>query len=144
MSTTPIFCPHCRSLNIEFVTEYHQAIGLRILKKLIIFGMFVVGFVFAINLLPSLFPDTDKSNTNQTENVFVLEENIPSSEFPQPTAYISQEADNPTPSKESLYLFILVVLLIGNFILDIIIYVTESKTHVQAICRDCGEIWLLN
>ena len=94
--------------------------------------------------MQSLFPDTDKSNTNQTENVFVLEENIPSSEFPQPTAYISQEADNPTPSKESLYLFILVVLLIGNFILDIIIYVTESKTHVQAICRDCGEIWLLN
>lgn len=144
MSNNPIFCPNCRSLNVEFVTEYHHVIGLRILKKLLIIGMFVAGFLFAINLLPSLFPDTDKSNTNQTENVFVLEENVPSSELPQPTAYISQETDNPTPSKESLYLFILVVLLIGNFILDIIIYVTESKTHVQAICRDCGEIWLLN
>ena len=144
MSNNPIFCPNCRSLNVEFVTEYHHAIGLRILKKLLIIGMFVAGFLFAINLLPSLLPDTHKSNTNQTENVFVLEENVPSSELPQPTAYISQETDNPTPSKESLYLFILVVLLIGNFILDIIIYVTESKTHVQAICRDCGEIWLLN
>lgn len=142
MSNNPIFCPNCRSLNVEFVTEYHHAIGLRILKKLLIIGMFVAGFLFAINLLPSLFPDTDKSNTNQTKNIFVLEEDAPSSAFPQPTASISQESN--TPSKESLYFFILIVLLIGNFILDIIIYVTESKTHVQAICRDCGEIWLLN
>ena len=142
MSNNPIFCPNCRSLNVEFVTEYHHAIGLRILKKLLIIGMFVAGFLFAINLLPSLFPDTDKSNTNQTKNIFVLEEDAPSSAFPQPTAFISQESN--TPSKESLYFFILIVLLIGNFILDIIIYVTESKTHVQAICRDCGEIWLLN
>ena len=142
MSNNPIFCPNRRSLNVEFVTEYHHAIGLRILKKLLIIGMFVAGFLFAINLLPSLFPDTDKSNTNQTKNIFVLEEDAPSSAFPQPTASISQESN--TPSKESLYFFILIVLLIGNFILDIIIYVTESKTHVQAICRDCGEIWLLN
>ena len=142
MSNNPIFCPNCRSLNVEFVTEYHHAIGLRILKKLLIIGMFVAGFLFAINLLPSLFPDTDKSNANQTKNIFVLEEDAPSSAIPQPTASISQESN--TPSKESLYFFILIVLLIGNFILDIIIYVTESKTHVQAICRDCGEIWLLN
>ena len=142
MSNNPIFCPNCRSLNVEFVTEYHHAIGLRILKKLLIIGMFVAGFLFAINLLPSHFPDTDKSNANQTKNIFVLEEDAPSSAFPQPTASISQESN--TPSKESLYFFILIVLLIGNFILDIIIYVTESKTHVQAICRDCGEIWLLN
>ena len=49
MSNNPIFCPNCRSLNVEFVTEYHHAIGLRILKKLLIIGMFVAGFLFAIN-----------------------------------------------------------------------------------------------
>lgn len=29
-------------------------------------------------------------------------------------------------------------------IINIIIYFFESKTHVQAICRDCGNLWLLN
>lgn len=34
----------------------------------------------------------------------------------------------------------------GMFILfiKIYIYLIESKTHVQSICKDCGNIWLLN
>lgn len=30
------------------------------------------------------------------------------------------------------------------FWLKIIEHIIESKTHVQAICKDCGHIWLLN
>lgn len=29
-------------------------------------------------------------------------------------------------------------------VFQIYIFITESTTHVQAICRDCGHIWLLN
>lgn len=28
-------------------------------------------------------------------------------------------------------------------ILSLIIFFKESKTHVQAVCRDCGKIWIL-
>ena len=30
------------------------------------------------------------------------------------------------------------------FILKMIGYIIESKTHVQAICKSCGHLWLLN
>lgn len=33
--------------------------------------------------------------------------------------------------------FLSVCMLIG-------IFITESKTHVQAICKNCGNLWLLN
>lgn len=32
----------------------------------------------------------------------------------------------------------------GLLILKIFQYFIESQTHVQAICRDCGRLWLLN
>lgn len=36
--------------------------------------------------------------------------------------------------------------LIGLAIVVILIaiFINESKTHVQSICRDCGHLWLLN
>lgn len=52
MPTTPIFCPCCRSLRVEFVTEYHQALGLRFLRKVLRFFLYAFLIFFVLNLLP--------------------------------------------------------------------------------------------
>ena len=39
------------------------------------------------------------------------------------------------------FLFSFGIVILG---LIIAIWIAESKTHVQGICRDCGHIWLLN
>lgn len=41
---------------------------------------------------------------------------------------------------------LLIEFLLGAFALALTIYifVEESKTHVQGICRNCGVLWLLN
>lgn len=39
---------------------------------------------------------------------------------------------------------IVVLLLFVLVIIKIVQYFIESQTHVQAICRDCGCLWLLN
>lgn len=26
-------------------------------------------------------------------------------------------------------------------VLSLVIYITESKTHIVAVCRDCGKVW---
>ena len=40
--------------------------------------------------------------------------------------------------------FVFVSAGLGALTLKIIQHSIESKTHVQAICRDCGRLWLLN
>ena len=34
------------------------------------------------------------------------------------------------------------ILLVPEAFLAILIFITESKTHVQCVCRDCGNVWL--
>lgn len=46
---TPIMCPHCKSKNLAFITEYHKSIGGRIL-----FSLFLT---VSIALLLFLFKD---------------------------------------------------------------------------------------
>ena len=46
---TPIMCPHCKSKNLAFVTEYHKSIGGRILFSLLL--------TVSIALLLFLFKD---------------------------------------------------------------------------------------
>lgn len=39
----------------------------------------------------------------------------------------------------------IIILLVSIYtLLNIVIYLTESKTHVKAICRQCGHIWLID
>ena len=40
--------------------------------------------------------------------------------------------------------FFMIVFIVGYFLIQCYIFFTESKTHVQAVCRNCGNIWLLN
>lgn len=96
----PILCPHCGSKNIEFITEYHKFIALRIFS-------IIVAAVFFFSLIAFLdfHRDTDKFNT---AFYFMVASGI-------------------------LYCILLLFVWLG-----------ESKTHVQGICRDCGNIWLLN
>lgn len=37
-----------------------------------------------------------------------------------------------------------ILLILAAIITSIFIYIIERKTHIQAICRDCGHLWLVN
>lgn len=54
------------------------------------------------------------------------------------------EVDWPTVLQALIGNIGFIALTIGWAIMKIIIFFTEAKTHVVAICRDCGRIWRLN
>ena len=89
----PIACPHCKSKNLAYVTEYHKCIGAYILQ------MF---FLLCVGL-----------------GIF---------------EYFKRAAE--------LGLGVAVICLIFMFVTQIYIFVNESRTHVQCVCKDCGHTWL--
>lgn len=99
----PIVCPICGSVHLAFVTEYHKALALRILRLVI---ALIAAAVFAYNCY-SIFVELKKPEFGSTF--------IP------------------------LFFLILIAVVISWFIIAI-----ESKTHVKAICKDCGNLWLLD
>lgn len=40
--------------------------------------------------------------------------------------------------------FLLIILPVIYILIQIIIFFTESRTHVRAICKNCGNLWLLD
>ena len=40
--------------------------------------------------------------------------------------------------------FFIIISITAYFLIQCYIFFTESKTHVQGVCRNCGNIWLLN
>ena len=88
----PIVCPCCKSKNLAFITEYHKAIGAKVLEAIFLFITIVI-------LISSGFD---------------FEEVGP----------------------------IFVCFIFATLITHLYIAMTESKTHVQCICKDCGHTWL--
>lgn len=101
-----IVCPKCNSVSIAFVTEYHKAIGWRVI-------LFIVNALFVAIIISML------------EHAFSEYENIWKGFF-----------------KDFYPAFLIYAFIF--FICKISISTIESHTHVQAICRDCGYLWLLN
>ena len=94
----PITCPRCGKRELAFVTEYHQAIGLRILA--IVFGALCLFSAIAnLSILTA-------KNDNNFGGVIIFG--------------------------------------IACLVVKAIQYAVESKTHVQVICKECGNLWLLN
>ena len=91
----PILCPHCKSRNIAFVTEYHKEIVLHIFA----FIAGILAVIFGINVF--------YGRNDSSIGVFIF--------------------------FAAVFLFI-----------EIAILTSESKTHVECICKDCGHTWLHN
>ncbi len=96
----PVICPKCGSVHIEFVTEYHKCIWLRLLVSILVILM---GY-FLLNYITSAINGANGYD----------------------------------------YLRGLIIVAIFYIIFQLSVWLTESKTHVQGVCRDCGNIWLLN
>lgn len=96
----PVKCPHCGSTHIEFVTEYHKCIWLRLLVAILV----VIMSIFLVRYLIAEIGGADSSDEMQRLVIFAV-----------------------------LYV-----------LFQLAVWITESKTHIQGICRDCGNIWLLN
>ena len=47
----PIVCPHCGGRSLEFVTEYHKAIGLRVFACILLFWVFIASLYNIPNIL---------------------------------------------------------------------------------------------
>lgn len=98
--TIAVRCPRCGSLHIEFVTEYHKCVWLRLIASALI----VLIGIFAISYL----------------------------------------ADTILGIEDKGDMILLIFTTMSYLLIQVAVYYTESKTHVQGVCRDCGNIWLLN
>lgn len=96
----PITCPRCGSRSIEFVTEYHKYIWLRLLSLILgsVCAFFALKYIFGI-----FFNAANNYDIAYSITVGVF-----------------------------------------YFTFQLLVWLGESKTHVQGVCRDCGNIWLLD
>ncbi len=100
----PIVCPVCGNVHLAFVTEYHKALLLRVIRII-------------VALIPiALFG---------AEFYSVL---------------IKHEA----ATFESSFIGFLIFFIVAAVILSCFITAIESTTHVKAICKECGNLWLLD
>lgn len=73
MPTTPIFCPCCRSMRVEFVAEYHRALGLRFLRKVLYFFLFLAIISVVLRLLPlASFNEEILKTVMKEESIYIL------------------------------------------------------------------------
>lgn len=107
----PIKCPHCKSQNLTFVSEYHKALILRIIRNVLI------AIAAMLIILNTYFVIQDQLSDNKAYK------------------YIDSWSE---PS----FVAVICILLMIGIGLTIFINITESKTHVRAICRDCGNVWI--
>ena len=61
-----------------------------------------------------------------------------------PLASFNEELIKALMKEESFSLLMILLLAIGSSLCSLMIFLTESKTHIKAICRDCGNLWNLN
>ena len=123
----PITCPRCGSKEIAFVSEYHKAWGLRIIKFILI--------AIIIGLLISMLPNLLEKISTQAESYGVIDNIQSGSGTPS-----NIEKTNPINNKIAF----LIISALGLFCVETTIQRTESKTHIQCICKDCGNHWLHN
>ncbi len=124
-------CPHCKSDDLAFVTEYHCAHVLRFFEVLCTVYLVILIFVNLGNLIPWSLGEINKSpsyTSTQTINI-------------SPPTYTTSDQEE---EKIEPITIALVVLAIALGIFKLARHYVESKTHVQAICRTCGNLWLLN
>ena len=93
-------CPHCGSTHIEFVTEYHKCIWLRLICS----ALLTITAILFLSYLASTI--------------------------------IGKDTDGE--------LLLIIFIGISYLLVQAAVFYTESKTHVQGVCRACGHIWLLN
>lgn len=114
-------CPHCHCDDLAFVTEYHKADFARFLRFLVRVALFFFISSFLAHIAT------------------VLEQNITQAFFALFGANVAAEQ-----IKFNFYLPFIIMLGLISFSLSCYIAYTERRTHVQAICRVCGNLWLLN
>ncbi len=113
-------CPHCHCDDLAFVTEYHKADFARSCRFFV--RVLLLFFIFAF--LAHLEAVLAK---NMIQAFFAL-------------------FDSNISTEQVQYGFIPIIIVLGiiSFSLSCYIAYVERRTHVQAICRVCGELWLLN
>ena len=114
-------CPHCKGDDLAFVTEYHRADLARscrfFVRVLLVF--FILAFLTHLETVLA---------KNMVQAFFALFDSNTSTEQVQYGTFIP----------------IIIIFGIISFSLSCYIAYVERRTHVQAICRVCGNLWLLN
>ena len=121
-----ITCPRCGGTSVEFVSEYHKCIWLKFFRNLFLIAaiaFFVLYLFLFLQNMTDIFAAVVKA----------IEENITSDRNP-----------NQLIGTYDIFLYLAAALVVVSFIMQIVIYFAERRTHVQGICRDCGYIWRLN
>lgn len=141
-SDNAIKCPHCGSRSLAFVTEYHKSIGLRVIELVLTVWIFIALLSHIPNILyNALIAKIKFPSSAQTE--IIDDSAYASSIFDNNLLYPAQTTSDIDEEIETSIIAI-VIPVIFYYLVKLAIYGIESKTHVQAICKDCGNLWLLN
>ncbi len=121
-----ITCPRCGGTSVEFITEYHKCIWLKFFRNLCLItaiAFFVLYLFLFLQGMTNIFAAVVKA----------IEESTTSTRDP-----------NKLLGNYDIFLYISAALVVVSFAMQTVIYFAERRTHVQGICRDCGNIWRLN
>lgn len=121
-----ITCPRCGGTSIEFITEYHKCIWLKFFRNLLLilavasFALYLFLFLQNMTDIIAAVVDTIEESITNTRN------------------------SNELLGAYDIFLYISAALVVVSFAMQTVIYFAERRTHVQGICRSCGNIWRLN
>ena len=122
-------CPHCHLDDLAFVAEYHKAYFLRFIRSVITFFL----WLFVILLFASALGEL---------GVFILK--LFHGLFNSLNVPLFDSAANAPIIQSGFFSTLIIMFYLVRSTLSGYITYIESKTHVQAICRVCGNLWLLN
>lgn len=117
----PITCPICGNTKLAYVTEYHKCIYARIINSLLLPITIILALLGTIKMLTFDYSKLDSL-----------------------TLQIIYQRNLISDSGAFIYFLFAGFALLIFIILQITISTAESKTHVCAICNNCGKIWNLN
>ncbi len=128
----PVSCPRCKGRDVTFVPEYHRSIALRIIEII----SFIILIIMSISIVGDFF-----SITLEADNHNVSMETMETMKTPMGTPALNTTSDNEIDEEK---IFVLIILAISIGICKIIRSCIESQTHVQGVCKDCGNVWIHN
>ncbi len=121
-----ITCPRCGSTSVEFITEYHKCIWLKFFRNLCLItaiALFVLFLVLSLDNMKFDFATIVRAVGDATTDIRKV-----------------YDRDGSV----DIFLYISAALVVVSFAMQTVVYFAERRTHVQGICRDCGNIWRLN
>ena len=133
----PITCPRCGSRELSLVTEAKKSIWLRLLEVLLAISLAIT---FFSNLLDLWNWNIDTAETNSAYVTTTQEHESIEDIVGVSTPPIHTTNDDKSEDVISRIIFLIIALGVCR----VAIYLRELRVQINAICKNCGQFWIIN